>query len=77
MKSSTKSFLAGIGTALAIYPSSDYSQFVPKESASERMNQNWAKTGNYIRTAMAEYQISNEHTTKIKAKATGRAQTKG
>ncbi|SMN01967.1 hypothetical protein SPONL_281 [uncultured Candidatus Thioglobus sp.] len=48
MKSLAKNFLAGIGSLLAIFPSTNYAQFIPKQTATKRMRSHWENTGNYI-----------------------------
>jgi len=68
MRNSTRSFLAGAGSVLAIFPASDYSSHIPKESASVRINQSWQKTGDQLRAAMREYENSNEYKNYTKEK---------
>jgi len=48
MKSLTKNVLAGLGSLLAICPSTNYAQFIPKQTATERMFSHWENTGNHI-----------------------------
>jgi len=61
MKESTRNILKGIGNILDIMPSpstSDYSRFIPKGTAEDRMRETWERVGGSIKWAMGQY--SNE-----------------
>ena len=60
MKLITKNLIAGIGSLLAIFPNTNYAQFVPKQTASERMRSHWENTGRHISVAMNQF--NNEQT---------------
>jgi len=42
----------GIGSIMDITPSTDYNQFIPKETPAERMYGHWKRTGNHIKKAI-------------------------
>jgi hypothetical protein len=51
-----KAFLTGIGSILDVSSSTQYRDFIPKQTAEERMRSHWEKTGNHIRNAMCEFE---------------------
>jgi hypothetical protein len=59
MQKRMKTFLASVGSVVAVYPATSYSDFVPKASPSERMREHWEKTGDQLRSAITEYEGQN------------------
>lgn len=55
MQSLTKNILAGVGSLLTIFPSTNYAQFIPKETATERMRSHWENTGGYISKSIERF----------------------
>lgn len=56
MKRRASGFITGVGSLLAIMPGTDYAQFIPKQSASERMRSHWEKAGQHLRTGIQQYE---------------------
>lgn len=48
------SFFKGLGH-IAIWPSQNYQQFVPKDSVNSRLSGHWLKVGGYFHVAMQSY----------------------
>ena len=57
MNTHLKSFLAGIGSIIAIYPATSYSSFVPHGDAESRMRASWEKTGESLKDALNQYNV--------------------
>jgi len=55
MTKQLKHILKGVGSIMDISPATDYSRFVPKESASERMKDTWVRTGQQIKSAINQF----------------------
>lgn len=56
MTQSMKKFLAGMGSIMDVYPNTRYDQYIPKQSAEERMRSHWENTGNHIRKAIGDFE---------------------
>jgi hypothetical protein len=59
----TKQFqniLKGIGSVMDIAPSTDYTRFVPKKTATERMQEHWQRTGWHIQQAIDHFAHEQE-----------------
>ncbi len=52
-----RSFIRGISSVLDIAPKHDYSEFVPKEDAMERLGHSFERVGKDIRSAMKQVDI--------------------
>ena len=68
MEKHTKAFLAGIGSIMAIYPSVSYSDYVPNESAEERIRNCWVATGAQLRLAITQYDEQQDDETQQEKK---------
>ncbi len=55
MSKQIKDLLIGIGSILDVGSSTQYHNFIPKQTAEERMRSHWEKTGNHIRKAMSDF----------------------
>ncbi len=55
MTKQIKLVLAGVGSALDVFPDTDYSAYVPKQDPETRMKQHWTRTGDHLRTAMDKF----------------------
>lgn len=55
MKFFTKNIIAGVGSLLTIFPNTNYAQFVPKQTAEERMRSHWENTGNCIAKSIVRF----------------------
>ena len=55
MKKSIGNFLTGFASVIVLFPSTDYSKFLPKGSESEQIYRHWKETGDYISRAMEDY----------------------
>lgn len=51
-----KAFFSGVGSILNISSSTQYQDFIPKQTAEERMRSHWEKTGNHIRGAISSFE---------------------
>ncbi len=60
MNKRLKHILKGVGSVMDIFPATDYSRFVPKESASERMRGHWERTGQHIKGAIDRFAHEQE-----------------
>lgn len=59
---SLQNILAGAANVVDIAPCSDFSRFVPNESAEQRMRSHWERTGTNLRNTLKRY--SDEQQTK-------------
>lgn len=57
-----KHILKGVGSVMDIAPCADYSRFIPKESANERMRKHWERTGQHIKHAIDRFAHEQEKT---------------
>lgn len=55
MRESMKRVIAGIGSVLAIMPSTNYASFIPRQTPSERMSSNWGRAGDHLRHAISQF----------------------
>jgi len=55
MKSLIKNIFTGVGRLFAVFPNTDYSQFIPKQTAAERMRSHWGNTGRHISNAIDRF----------------------
>jgi hypothetical protein len=60
----SKNILAGAGSALNLFPDSDYAKHVPRQSAQERMRGHFERTGEHLRTAMKRFDDEQKQTKK-------------
>jgi hypothetical protein len=60
MNHKVKNILKGVGSVMDIMPSTDYSRFVPKETASERMQGHWARAGQHLQRAIDRFAYEQE-----------------
>ncbi len=56
MSTHRKTFFVGIGSVIAIYPSTSYSSYVPQNNPEDRIRDCWKKTGLQLRSALADYE---------------------
>ena len=49
-----KAFLVGFGSAISVYPATNYAQFVPRATPEERMRGHWEQVGSQLRAAMEQ-----------------------
>ena len=56
MSTHLKAFFVGIGSVIAIYPSTSYSNYVPQNNPEDRIRDCWEKTGLQLRSALADYE---------------------
>ncbi|HEW97242.1 MAG TPA: hypothetical protein ENF37_01165 [Beggiatoa sp.] len=47
--------MTGIGSVMEIMPYADYSRFVPKMTARERMQRHWERTGLHLQRAFNRF----------------------
>ncbi len=66
MSTHRKSFFAGIGSVIAIYPSVSYSKYVPRSNPEDRIRDCWEKTGSQLRSALADYEEQSNVKVKVK-----------
>jgi hypothetical protein len=59
METKTTRLLVGLSSLLAIYPATNYQKFVPLQSAAERMNSHWERTGTHLKNAITQYAQAN------------------
>lgn len=52
MKDRLHNILLGFGSALSIFPGTNYSAFIPKDTPEERIRGHWLRAGNHIRAAL-------------------------
>lgn len=43
------------GSVMEVWPSSDYSDYVPKGSPQQRIGRSWENTGTYLKKAIRQY----------------------
>ncbi len=55
-----KAIISGIGSLLAIFPSTNYDMYVPKKSDGDRIKSHWEQTGSHLRAAMGKYEQENK-----------------
>ncbi len=55
-----KYIIKGVGSVMDIAPSTDYSRFVPKETAGERMQGHWERVGQHINIAINRFADEQE-----------------
>lgn len=60
MTKQLKHILKDVGSMMDIAPSTDYSRFVPKETAEERMRGHWERVGQHINIAINRFADEQE-----------------
>jgi hypothetical protein len=59
MTKQIKNIIRGVGSLLDVAPSTDYSEFVPKESTAERIHKSWTRTGESIQRSLNHFANSS------------------
>ena len=54
-----KNIIRGVGSLLDVAPTTDYSEFIPKESTAERIHKSWTRTGESIQRSLDHFATSN------------------
>ncbi len=62
MTKQLKQILRGVGSVMDICPSSDYTQFIPRESKQERMQGHFVRVGEHL--TIAAKRFANEQSNK-------------
>lgn len=55
MNKKWKIFISGMGSILAIYPSTNYAEFMPKGNANDRIRSHWVRAGSHIQSSMNRF----------------------
>ena len=64
MSKNFENLLKGIGSVMEIMPYADYSRFVPKMTAKERMQRHWERTGLRLQRAFNRFTYEYEQENK-------------
>jgi len=56
MTQAMKNFLTGVGSILDVTSGTQYDQFIPKQTAEERMRSHWENTGDHIKKAIGDFE---------------------
>lgn len=60
MTESLKNLLSGAGSIVDVLPRADYRDYIPTETAEERMRGHWERTGEHIQKAMNRFSYEQQ-----------------
>jgi len=60
MRQNFENLMKGIGSVMNIMPYTDYSRFVPKMTAKQRMQRHWERTGVRLQRAFNRFSTEDE-----------------
>lgn len=60
-KSRDKQFLLAIGSAMEVLPMGNYSEYLPKGTAAQRIGSSWYRVSKYIKKASINYEEVNTY----------------
>lgn len=55
LKYKTKPIYHAMGSAMEVIPAGDYSEYMPKGTAAQRLNGSWKRVGETLAKSMASY----------------------